>query len=373
MKYLFFGDLCITESNCEKFASGNGNEVFSDSIINLFRSCDFSCINLESPLISNEAEPIKKCGPILGAKRECSKGLSYLKPDLVCLANNHIYDYGYSGLITTIDELDKNKINYVGSVVDGGEEPYLVNGDVAILNCCEKEFSFNPKDNSGAFCFSDNVFKILKKLSSEGKKIIVVFHGGTENFDYPSPKLVELCHSFVDFGANLVLCQHSHRIGCLESYKTSNIVYGQGNFLFDEYSKSDKWTQSLGVIYDSSSNNVEYVVSSFKDGKVSLIEDSARVLDEVKARSEKITNKKYLNEYTSFSKQKYIKLLCKLRGYSKIRTGIEVLIFKGFFIKMHYLGKKKHVLYDLLNCEAQRELINTNLEDKVFDKTKNEN
>ena len=33
-------------------------------------------------------------------------------------------------------------------------------------------------------------------------------------------------------GADVVLCQHSHCIGCYEQYEGAHILYGQGNFHF---------------------------------------------------------------------------------------------------------------------------------------------
>lgn len=370
MKFLFFGDLCITASNSESFCLGDKDKLFSSDLLELFKKSDFSCINLESPLFVEESNLIKKCGPTLGAKKECINGIASLNPSLVCLANNHIYDYGYSGLTNTTSELSKKSISFVGNVVDDKANPFFVYKDVAILNICENEFSYNFKDKSGACCLTNQTFVTIKQLKEKYNKVIVVFHGGTENFEYPSPNLVDLCHSFADLGADLVLCQHSHRIGCFEKYNQSTIVYGQGNFLFDAYSTDDKWTHGLGVIFDTENDEAEFVVTHFKDGKVSLASDSKKIIKDFYSRSNELKNNDYIKKYHHFCDSRYIKFLCKIRGYSKLRTGLEMYIFKGFFVKKHYSGRKKYVLYDLLNCEAHQELIKTELEQDVFDSTK---
>ena len=60
----------------------------------------------------------------------------------------------------------------------------------------------------------------------------------------------------VEKGVDLVICQHSHCIGCLEEYEESTIVYGQGNFIFD-YSDSEFWESSL-LIRISIENKIHF-------------------------------------------------------------------------------------------------------------------
>ena len=60
-----------------------------------------------------------------------------------------------------------------------------------------------------------------------------IINGGKEHYRYPSPDLQKICRKFIDKGADLVVCQHSHCIGCEEKYNHGTIVYGQWNFLFD--------------------------------------------------------------------------------------------------------------------------------------------
>lgn len=78
---------------------------------------------------------------------------------------------------------------------------------------------------------------------------IVLYHGGKEHYRYPSPNLQRICRKIVDKGADLVICQHSHCIGCEEKWNSGVIVYGQGNFLFDN-SNSEFWKTGLLVVLD---------------------------------------------------------------------------------------------------------------------------
>ena len=47
-------------------------------------------------------------------------------------------------------------------------------------------------------------------------------------------------------GADAVICQHSHSMGCAEYYKDS-YIYGQGNFIFDA-NDNEYWNNGLIVV-----------------------------------------------------------------------------------------------------------------------------
>ena len=76
-------------------------------------------------------------------------------------------------------------------------------------------------------------------------------------------------HKYLDFcceagrymiknGADVVLRQHSHCIGCYENYNDGHILYGQGNFHFIWEHKFEGWHTSLAVKYDTKSNEIEF-------------------------------------------------------------------------------------------------------------------
>lgn len=87
--------------------------------------------------------------------------------------------------------------------------------------------------------------------------MIVLYHGGKEQYRYPSPNLQKTCRKLVEKGADLVVCQHSHCIGCREEYLQGTIVYGQGNFLFDD-EENEYWQTSL-LIMISDDFEVKYI------------------------------------------------------------------------------------------------------------------
>lgn len=166
------------------------------------------------------------------------------------LANNHILDQGAQGLASTMQTLDAAGIAYAGAGHTRAEarKPWIRQvGDqkIGIYCCAEHEFSIAPPDSPGANPFDPlESFDDVASLRKDCDYLIVLYHGGKEHYRYPSPNLQKICRKFVRAGANLVVCQHSHCVGCKEDYQDGTIVYGQGNFLFDD-SDSEFWQTSL--------------------------------------------------------------------------------------------------------------------------------
>src|SRR5690348_6248424 len=140
----------------ESIAEKNPKSLFDKKIINLFSASNLNIVNLESPLTkASEKEKLIKTGPNLKAYPETIGALKELKVDLVTLANNHIYDYGKTGLTDTLQLLKNHGIKYVGAGLDLKEANKFflekINGiTIAILNIAENEWCNANDDHGGA-------------------------------------------------------------------------------------------------------------------------------------------------------------------------------------------------------------------------------
>ena len=73
----------------------------------------------------------------------------------------------------------------------------------------------------------------IASLKEQGAQLIIVsFHWGQEKENIPNNVQVELAHTAIDNGADLVLGHHPHVLQGIEEYKGKNIVYSLGNFCF---------------------------------------------------------------------------------------------------------------------------------------------
>lgn len=91
---------------------GNLNQVFND-LLPTFVSSDFLIGNMETVLIS-KGTTIEKDGSSLKTNPKIVLVIRKAGFNVLCLANNHINDFGEDGIKSTIDTLDNSEIKHVG-------------------------------------------------------------------------------------------------------------------------------------------------------------------------------------------------------------------------------------------------------------------
>ena len=138
----------------------------------------------------------------------------------------------------------------------------------------------------------------IQELKSKCDYVIVLYHGGNEHYRYPSPHLQKVCRKIAEKGADLVICQHSHCIGCYEKYRGSIIVFGQGNFIFDRY-ENDYWQTSLLIkVSVDGGFNVEYIPVRKVGNVIRLADekDANEIMDAFQRRSSEILQEGFIEQ-----------------------------------------------------------------------------
>jgi len=186
------------------------------------------------------------------------------------LANNHVLDWGYPGLIETLETLQKAGIKYSGAGRNIGEaeSPAVIDipgkGRVLVFSF-GSETSGIPsswaaaKHRPGVNFLMDfsikTVLSIKEKISAikqEGDIAVASVHwGGNWGYGIPDEQR-EFAHRLVDeAGFDIIHGHSSHHAKGIEVYKERLILYGCGDFLNDyegiegfEYYRSD-----LGLMY----------------------------------------------------------------------------------------------------------------------------
>ena len=369
MTILRGGDTVPTESNLALFGAGDAGALVGPALLAELRSADFVVLNLEVPL-ADVATPIAKCGPNLIAPPASVKGLAAINPHAFCLANNHIMDQGESGLASTVAALDGAALAHFGAgpCLAAAAEPLVFEKGglrVGFYACAEHEFSIAGEASPGA-----NPFDSLESpdhvaaLKARCDYVVVLYHGGKEHYRYPSPGLRKACRKLTEKGADLVVCQHSHCVGCAEAWAGSTIVYGQGNFLFDR-SESEFWRTGLllRLRISGGSLGVEYL-PLVKDGaavRLAVGEEAGEILGGFRLRSEEIALPGFVEErYAEFARES---LLGYLMRFAVPTFGTKVLrkLSGGRWPASRYNEAARLVIQNVLDCEAHRELASAGL------------
>ena len=310
MKILIGADLVPKKAEVnELFIKGDVQTLFN-GVAELAKDADRFIVNLECALTHEEKE-IKKMGPCLKADPKCADTFKKVGITDIALANNHVYDFGESGLRDTMKNLERVGLPYMGvgeNDTDSRKIYYIETADkkVAVVNVCEHEYSYALPDRMGANPYDPYLtMQDIRVAKKNADYVIVLYHGGKEHCRYPSPRLRNLCREMVYCGANVVLTQHSHCIGCYEEFEGGHILYGQGNFHFCWDNDTEMWNTSLLVELTLDKgvqiNFIPLVTAENKLGiDLAKGEKKERILKEFEARNEDLQNGKWKEGWHDF-------------------------------------------------------------------------
>ena len=366
---LYIGaDFVPTDINKSLFEAGNGEALVGKELYEILKQSDLNVFNLEVPLTDAET-PIVKFGNNLIAPSKTVHGYKALEPIFLTLANNHSLDQGVEGLTTTLNLLKQHEIAHAGAGANLKEakKPFIFEKDgvrIGFYLCTENEFTMATCHTMGANPFDVlDSFDEVAALKEQCDHVIVLYHGGKEFYRYPSPMLQRYCRKFVDKGADLVVCQHSHCIGSREDYGKGTIIYGQGNFIFN----SEFYIQHKEFVKDSLLINVEATKDSFIVSEVPIRStemgtrlatesEADETLTAYKQRSEHIRDAHFVVQaYKDFADTHIKRYLREFIGRSFIIRAINALF--GRKLMQLLLGPTSYLaIQNYLECEAHHEL-----------------
>lgn len=377
IRILFSGDFApinryenLTESDQKKLASQMEN----------FGEFDYHVTNLECP-ITSQKKPISKIGPALKAKPSGLKALLATRTNLVCMANNHIKDFGTEGIAETQLALKRNGIMFVGAGSNEFEARKITNFNIkdkkiAVINYCEQEFSVATQFEAGSNHINPvHAFYDIQQAKSSADYILVIYHGGVEYNPIPSLRIKKLFHYFIDLGASAVISHHSHVYSGFEVYKEKPIYYSLGNFIFDDDKPpTENWNYGMAVKIILDNKTIDSEVFFFKQNQpdigIHILKDSAKEeqASVFKELSKIISVDNYLEQtwHENIKKNSfgYVKnlLFHKLhRAFLKIGIERSKLIYKNKVIEVQNIirneSHREVLLYGLeeLNKELKHE------------------
>lgn len=314
MKCLFLGDMSPTAVTSPLFEKRDAAALFNDTV-SLFEGNDLNFVNLECALTEHDGA-ILKFGPALKSPARTAEVLKALGTHVCGLSNNHVFDYGKKGALDTLDALRKNGIEYTGfgENYDDSRKNYVKDG-LCIIAVCEHEYSYALPDRMGSRPYDEyDTLADIRAAKAKYDRVVVIYHGGKEFCRYPSPRLLKACRAMADSGADLVLCQHSHCIGCYENYNGTHILYGQGNFHFVKPHDFEGWHTSLAVKYDSVAHGIEFIPMKTETAGISLAKDgeAETIMNAFNARNADLLSGKWRDGWHDFCesmKDKYINVI----------------------------------------------------------------
>lgn len=333
-----------------------------DEISVLIKGCTHAIVNLESP-VTNHDKPIVKDGPSLKNDVKVFDIIKHCGFDTVALANNHLKDYGFQGIIDTLLQCKINNINYIGAgntVVEARQPLVYTEGGlkVGVLNVCEHESSIATNMSAGAAPVDlANLFYDIKELRKQVDKVIIIIHGGCEHYQLPTPRMKRDYHLIIDFGADVIVNHHQHCYSGYEIYNGKLIFYGLGNFFFDNpIKRHDKWNEALLLKLDITMDNTQFGLIPYNqcdDVPRIKVKDFEEVKGNIEELNAIIADDKQLNE-------RFDQLVASKKPlYPFLPYGnhyLRALYNRGFLPDcMGNLRKVK--MENVVSCETHREVL----------------
>jgi poly-gamma-glutamate synthesis protein (capsule biosynthesis protein) len=364
------GDICPIGANSSFFKNGDAESLFND-LLEEFRTAALVIANLECPLVDTPT-PISKTGPIFGVDSASINGIRAAGIDVLCLANNHIFDHGPQGLANTLAVCGRAGVATVGAGENlAAARRILVNNvddvRVGVLAMAEHEFSIATASTPGAnpLDLMDYVRNVAASRDAFDY-LIVLLHGGAEFLTAPSPRLKDTCHFLIEMGANAVVVQHPHSFGGYESYRGGHIVYGQGALVMDEpiYRNLKSFHEgiliALTIARDGSSSMefIPFVQSDPVPGARRMeAPRAAAFLHELAAKSRAILDDEFVSEeWRRFCEERRYGYLGTLLGHNRM---LRVANRHGFLARLLYNKRRLLGTRNVVCCETHREAVET--------------
>ena len=226
----FAGDCTLTQdyrsSNRQFDSVVNGDmEYCFKNCAEMFKEDDMTLVNLENPVTDRTSH--KNNQYIFQMKPENLEMLTLAGIEAVNIANNHINDFWEDGLKDTRNNLDEKGIvwsddHYAATYTT---QKGIVIGMVGLGN-----------DTNAS-----QVHGLIDDLRDDGAEIIIAScHFGQEGVYEPTDRQKKVAHDLIDYGVDIVVGTHPHRLQPIEKYNGHYIFYSLSNFCFGgNYSLSD--------------------------------------------------------------------------------------------------------------------------------------
>ena len=216
-------------------------------ISSVLRSADFAALNLETA-VTGRGTPQPKTYHFRAAPGAFI-ALRDAGVDLVTMANNHVLDYGTTGLADTMTAASAARFPYVGIGVDAAAAwaPYLttINGVriavVGVSQVAELASSWvatNARPGEANAIDLGRTLAAVRAAKRQASVVIVFMHWGTEGESCPNPDQLSLARQLAAAGASIIVGAHAHMLQGSGWLGRTFVAYGMGNFLWWEHSYS---------------------------------------------------------------------------------------------------------------------------------------
>lgn len=205
------------------------------------QAADLALANLESPLAVYPPNRLVQAGYNLCTGDSVSEGLVSWGLDLLSIANNHRFDCGLQGPLSTASGLEAAGLTPLGLTF----EPVVRQINGLPLAFFAFDDILTPLD-------ADTASAAIRQACKNGALVIVSVHWGAEYQAAPTRRQQTLAQRFAEAGAILLWGHHPHVLQRAEWMETADhktlVFYSLGNALFDQAGLEDTRRSALALV-----------------------------------------------------------------------------------------------------------------------------
>lgn len=257
-----------------------------ETVVPLLMENDVVFTNLEVAISGGkyECDTLKKGTFFHGATPDVLDYLKEINVNLLSLSNNHSFDFGECGIISTIHEVAARNFFYAGTgsnLAEATTPGYIeVNGlKIALISFTstggnERESILTPGSPCVNYVIMDDpshlerVYKAIEEAKGAEADIIFVYHHWHGHDEIK----VDWAHELIDRGVDLYVSQGYPEMGGIEIYKGKPLFYNLKNFIF--HTKTD-----IGHYGNAAWENV-FATMEYSNGKFKSIKLYPVIIDE---------------------------------------------------------------------------------------------
>ena len=203
--------------------------------------------------------------PTFNTPEVLGKNLKDIGFDVICTANNHSMDKGYSGIESTLDFLDEYGLDHMGTARSSEEQDTILVKDVNGIKIAFLAYTYGTNGitipSGKEYCVNlidKNLIKEHINLAKEKEvdAICVSMHWGTEYRLTPTSSQEELADFLFKNGVDIILGSHPHVLEPMEkrtvtledgTTKDGFVIYSLGNFVSGQIYANTKSTVILDI------------------------------------------------------------------------------------------------------------------------------
>lgn len=235
--------------------------VFTD-VKDYIQNADIAVGNLETTFAGKDAG--YSGYPTFNTPEQLAQNIKDLGIDVVSTANNHSLDKRLSGLLNTLNVLDKVGLSHTGTFRSKEEQDNILVKDVNGIKIAFLSFTYGtngiPVPSGKEYCINlidEDLIKdqIVKAKAKKPDLICVSMHWGEEYKLKQNEEQEKLANFLFDNGVDIILGSHPHVLEPMEKrtikyadgrQKDGFVIYSLGNFMSGQVAEN---TMNTIILY----------------------------------------------------------------------------------------------------------------------------